>query len=189
MHCQPETSRPHDRSNVPGPGRRITAALLALSLLLGWSTAPAGTSGGPATPLGQSGSGAPLVQGDYVSALAGLDTYFSYFIEVPPGTLSLVIDIFDPNVGGLHDLVIGANDTATGYQVLDPTGSSVGLPNFTLPAGAGPDNVWAMLLTAANPMPGHWELRIDTSSAITPGNDVQAYGVRAHDGDCGGRGP
>ena len=77
--------------------------MLALGLMLGSSLALAGTSGGATSLLMQSGSGAGVAQGDYVSSAAGLNAYYSYFIEVPPGTSSLQIDIFDINLGGLHE--------------------------------------------------------------------------------------
>jgi hypothetical protein len=42
-------------------------------------------------------------QGDYVSASGGgqyvtNNKYYAYFIEVPPGSDRLVVDIFDPNI-------------------------------------------------------------------------------------------
>ncbi len=39
-----------------------------------------------------------------------------------------------------------------------------------------------------SPTAGHWELRVDMSSAVTTGDDINALGVRAHDGtsDAGG---
>ncbi len=186
MNHLPATSRHRDRPGAPGSGRGIAGAVLTLGLLLGWSVAPAGTSGGAGSLLVQSGSGAPTPRGDYVSSAGGLNTYYSYFIEVPPGTPSLQIDIFDINLGGLHDDVVGTNDTATGYQVRDPTDTAV--LNFTLPPNTGSDDVWENLFTKASPRPGHWELRVDTSSNITSGNDRQAYGVRAHDGTPGAGG-
>ncbi len=35
---------------------------------------------------------------------------------------------------------------------------------------------------------GHWELRIDMSSAVTSGDDINAIGIRAHDGTSGAGG-
>ncbi len=35
---------------------------------------------------------------------------------------------------------------------------------------------------------GHWELRIDMSSAVTTGDDINAIGIRAHDGTSGSGG-
>jgi hypothetical protein len=35
---------------------------------------------------------------------------------------------------------------------------------------------------------GHWELRIDQSSAVTAGDDINAIGIRAHDGTSGAGG-
>jgi hypothetical protein len=152
-----------------------------------WSMAPAGSSGDTTPLLMQSGSGAGLVQGDYVSSAAGLNTYYSYFIEVPEGTTSLQIDIFDLNVGGMHDVIVGTPDTLTRFQLLRPDGSTYA--NFLVGPAAGPDNAWVpLLLPPGVPDPGHWELRVDTSSSASNGNDFQAYGVRAHDGTSGAGG-
>lgn len=39
-----------------------------------------------------------------------------------------------------------------------------------------------------SPTPGHWELRVDHSSAATNGDDINAFGIRAHDGTPGAGG-
>jgi len=36
--------------------------------------------------------------------------------------------------------------------------------------------------------PGHWEVRVDESSAVTAGDDINAFGLRAHDGTSGAGG-
>jgi hypothetical protein len=36
--------------------------------------------------------------------------------------------------------------------------------------------------------PGHWEVRVNMSSAVTAGNDINAFGLRAHDGTAGSGG-
>lgn len=38
------------------------------------------------------------------------------------------------------------------------------------------------------PTAGHWELRIDMSSDVTGGDDINAFGIRAHDGTSSGGG-
>ena len=97
----------HRRNRPNTPWRGFGCALLALGLVLGCSTALAGSSGGAASLLMQTGSGAPLSQGDYVSSSAtgGLNTYYSYFIEVPPGTASLQVDVFDLDLGTQNRVV------------------------------------------------------------------------------------
>src|SRR5207253_238286 len=35
---------------------------------------------------------------------------------------------------------------------------------------------------------GHWEVRVDMSSAVTTGNSINAFGLRAHDGTSGAGG-
>ncbi|MDX1432212.1 MAG: C25 family cysteine peptidase [Gammaproteobacteria bacterium] len=172
----------------PAPG--FALALLALGMLAGWAAALAGTSGGAGSLLVQSGSSAALNRGDYVSSAAGLNTYHRYFIEVPPGTSSLQIDIFDLDVGANHDQVL-AGGMFVRYTIFNPNGLAVFGP-FSIPPNACPacDNIWVNLFTqsAPPPIPGHWELRIDTSSAVTASNDDQGYGVRAHDGNPGAGG-
>jgi len=59
------------------------------------------------------------------------------------------------------------------------------------------DDVWATFpvnaasptgSTFAGPAAGHWEVRVDSSSGVTGGNDVNGYGVSAHDGTPGAGG-
>ncbi|MBX3243636.1 MAG: carboxypeptidase regulatory-like domain-containing protein, partial [Acidobacteria bacterium] len=38
------------------------------------------------------------------------------------------------------------------------------------------------------PMPGHWEVRINMSDSVTSGDDINAVGIRAHDGTSGAGG-
>lgn len=47
------------------------------------------------------------------------------------------------------------------------------------------DNVQIKDSTVA---PGHWEVRIDQSSSVTGGDDINAFGLRAHDGTSGAGG-
>lgn len=35
----------------------------------------------------------------------------------------------------------------------------------------------------SGPVAGHWELRVDQSNSVTTGDDINALGIRAHDGD------
>jgi len=147
------------------------------------------------------GGAAPTAFGDWVSATTALNTYYSYFIEVTPGTPALFVDIFDADMGaGLpgesfagRDFPRGGNNTGVFYSLIDPTGA-VFAAAFLGPGGCGPcDNAWATFaaLPVINPLAGHWELRIDLSRGTIAGNgnDVNAIGVRAYDGDptAGGR--
>ncbi|MGC2064328.1 MAG: C25 family cysteine peptidase [Thermodesulfovibrionales bacterium] len=139
------------------------------------------------TPLG---SGSPLGNGDYVSRNGGgLNTYFSYFIEVPSGTGNLTVDIFDADIGNTNDTIVtGPFNTAVRYTLLNPAGGLVATLNCAAGGCAAQDNVWYTPpgFTIANPANGHWEFRMDMSAAITAGDDVNTFAVRARDTSAGG---
>jgi hypothetical protein len=142
------------------------------------------------TPTGQLikqiGSGAPTSNGDYISSSGGLDTYYSYYIEVPPSTGRLVIRVYDADVGisgGANDWTNDTYDTSCTYTVYDPNGNTV-TQDFTTGDStnpAGSDSSWTRLYRENNPMTGHWEVRVDMSSSVTGGNDMNGYGIRAVD--------
>lgn len=142
-----------------------------------------------ATPTGQLlkqlGSGAPLSSGDYVSSSTGLNTYYSYFIEVPASLSRLVVRVFDADVGmgANHDWTPDSYNTSVTYTVYDPNGSTV--PQyFTTGSSTGPansDNRWRRLCRVNSPMAGHWEVRVNMSSSVTGGNDMNGYGITASD--------
>lgn len=134
------------------------------------------------------GSGAPAEFGDYYSSSDGGNTYYSFFIEVPPGTPVLDIDIFDPDVGlgGTAEESLnrdrqrgGSWDTSTKFTLYDPSGTEVisVIGDSTGPVGS--DGVWWDFYQVSNPTSGIWELRVDSSSAVTNGNDINFFGLRA----------
>ncbi len=99
------------------------------------------------------GASSPTANGDYVSASSGgLNTYYSYFIEVPPGIPRLVIDIFDADIGGAGEGTTGPRDrlrgsswdTSATYTLIDPSGNQrrtrFDIGDSTNPAGA--NNAW-----------------------------------------------
>ncbi|MCX7640905.1 MAG: hypothetical protein N2Z23_10755, partial [Pyrinomonadaceae bacterium] len=128
-------------------------------------------------------------QGDYVSATSGggqyitTNKYYAFFIEVPPSSPRLVVQIFDPNIFELTSGTIGerqnggAWDTQTNYVLLNPSGAI--LATLTGNNSSTNNQQWVTLADINNPQNGHWELRV---SVIT-GDDVNIYGVRAHDSD------
>ncbi|HYW71219.1 MAG TPA: right-handed parallel beta-helix repeat-containing protein, partial [Pyrinomonadaceae bacterium] len=146
------------------------------------------------------GSGAATTTGDFVSSnnpsgISGLNTYYRFFIEVPPGLDRLKIEIFDADVGagGIGEANSGRDrsrnesfDTSVQYHLIDPNGNAqtttFSTGNATGPTGA--DNGWLALYdSTTNTTAGHWELRVDMSSAVTNGDDINAIGIRASDGD------
>ncbi len=101
------------------------------------------------------GGGAATSNGDYVSASGGLATYYSFFIEVPPSTAELNLDIFDADVGlggaaeaaAGRDRARGGYDSSVTYSLRDPAGN-VRPVAFSSGDAAGPvgsDNAWLSL--------------------------------------------
>lgn len=141
------------------------------------------------TPQGSDAAGS---NGEYVAD--AMNTFYRYFIEVPPGVGRLVVEVWDADVGR------GANDTSQGrdrertdyntqadYILIRPDGSQATALN-NCDDNTCNDNVWTTLLnstTAANTAAGHWELRINQTNT---GDDINAIGVRAHDGTSGAGG-
>lgn len=123
----------------------------------------AGTSGGAGTLLLQTGSGAGIAFGDYVSdaTAPGLDTFNSYFVEVPDGLPVLSVQIFDADIGAggaaaAHDQIFGGNNTSARYTLLDPTGAvSFGPVTVAPGACAGCNNNWVSINRAFVNFVGH----------------------------------
>lgn len=81
--------------------------------------------------------------------------------------------------------------TTAGADLLQAAAGATGTAAFTL----GASQPWRAGTVVINSDPsaasipnGHWELRVDMSSAVTSGDDVNAFGFRAHDGDAGAGG-
>lgn len=138
---------------------RSTALLLACAL----ATAPtlhAASTGTEALHTPQ-GSAAGTANGDYVTASAGgMNTFYRYFIEVPPGIARLAIELFDADLGagGASEDTAGRdrdrggyNTTAT-YTLVDPNGTvqptRFTTGNTTTPTGA--DNAWLDFYNASD---------------------------------------
>jgi len=137
----------------------------------------------------QLGAGNTASNGDYISANDALRTYYRYFIEVPPGTGRLVVRIFDADIGQgggseSNDWQTGGSwNTSVTYRLYDPSGGTVSQDFTTGSASApsGADGSWTRLYRENNPATGHWELRVDMSNAVTSGDDMNGYGIRAVD--------
>lgn len=142
--------------------------------------------------------------GDFISATVangGIAAVYRYFIEVPPGLARLRVQVFDADVlRGTNEAVNGrdkqdggATTTTVIYTLIRPD-TSTALPtpitcdNNTGGGGnpcTGSDNAWFTLLdssTAQNTAAGHWELDVDMRSGA--GDDINALGIRADDGDA-----
>ena len=141
------------------------------------------------------GSGSATSQGDYISPSGGLGTYYSYFVEVPPGLSELHVDIWDADIGAgggseTADRARGGWNTSVRYTLIDPNGAVTATATLTAGTCAGCNNNWATWpsLPVINPLAGHWEVRVDMSSAVTSGNDINGFAMRAHDGSPGAGG-
>jgi len=172
--------------------------LIAVVLLLPQSGFAAST--GQTALFRQFGSGYAIGGGDYISSSGGRNTYYRYFIEVPAGLASLQVDLFDGDVGASSGGNPQRNDwqnpvtanwnTSCNYILFQPNGTQFGI-TLTLSgnnASRPYNNAWVNIYTVANPAAGHWELRVDTSSSVTTGDDNNGYGIRAHDGTPGAGG-
>lgn len=145
------------------------------------------------------GSGSQLGNGDYVSrnGAPGLNTFHTFFVEVPPGAPRLVVGLFDADVGSTeggsnqNDFLLGGGwNTTARYTLRNPAGTVVVTLNATNTTASCPgcNNAWTDLYNVVSPAAGHWELRVDQSRAITAGDDLNTYGIRAHDGTAGAGG-
>ena len=177
-------------------GRRAAAGLLLTLVLLGAAPIFAASTGSASLFMPQ-GSGAGTGNGDFITANGGggLNTLYRYFIEVPAGLTRFRVQLFDADVGAggaaeaaaNRDRARGTFNTSVTYTLIRPDGSTATTLTCTNAVSATcPDNAWVSLLdsaTAVNLANGHWELRVDESSAVTAGDDINALGIRADDGD------
>ncbi|HEX3552449.1 MAG TPA: C25 family cysteine peptidase [Thermoanaerobaculia bacterium] len=184
-------------SSLPRPLSRTSAVLSLLALALLPGTPPLrGASTGQTALYTPQGSAAGTGNGDYVTATAGLNTFYRYFIEVPSGLGHLVVEIFDADVGhgGAAEETAGRDrdrdgngfNTTVTYTLLRPDGTTAVTLNCTA-AATCTDNGWQALLdstTAQNTAAGHWELRV----AMSGSTNINAIGIRAHDGTSGAGG-
>lgn len=131
--------------------------------------------------------------GDYVSASDSLATSYRFFVEVPPGLGSLQVQLFDADVSATGnpewDRVRTAFETRARYQLINPAGGvvqTIVTDNNGLLAGA--NDTWLGFTSVANPAAGHWEVRIAMEAPAGNSDDLNAIGIRAHDGNAGAGG-
>jgi hypothetical protein len=130
--------------------KRITFSALVLAIGVA-VTAHAGSTG-TTSLLTPQGSGAAVTNGDYVSEAGSLDTFYRFFVEVPPGQTRMDVDVFDPDIGlggageaaALRDRERTAYNSSATYTILNPAGAArntvFATGSTTLPAGS--DNAW-----------------------------------------------
>ncbi len=150
------------------------------------------------------GNDSPTSFGGYTVSRFGLDQYYVIGIEVPPGASRLVVDIFDADVGagGAAD-ISGDRDNQNGgawdsfyiYTLYDEQLNFIPVANYNYYYGdattpAGSDNAWTTFYSTPNPTPGHWLMVVYPYPSAAVGgagasDDLNAFKVRAHDGDPG----
>ena len=193
------TNHPSARLSIVNP---LFLPILLVGVLFSASSPlwSATTGSGPDDLITIQGGGSTCPQGDFYSTPTqstcidpSLDTYYSYWIEVPSGSTRLVVQIFDADIGlggvnELHDRQRnGSWDTAVQYQLFDPNGTQAALASCDTVSCSGfnnndTNNKWRRLGSAVNnPTPGLWELRIDQSSLVTTGDDINRLGINARD--------
>jgi peptidase C25-like protein len=176
-----------------------TRAVLCLLIACVGVSAYAGSTGQTNLHMPQ-GNQAGTANGDYVSDTGGLNTVYRYWIEIPAGLSRITVEIFDADVGrgGAAESTAqrdrdrggGFSSTAT-YELFKP-GVAVAV------ATLGPcnsttcnDNAWTTLFNsnaaADRAAVGHWELRV-TMGGPAGNNDINAFGIRANDGNSGATG-
>ena len=113
-----------------------------VSLPFSFSVQAATTGANPANLTTIQGSGAQCSFGDFYPINNGtgctstaLNTYYSYWIEVPAGANQLVVQVFDAEISGTHDSARGSFNTAVRYDLYAP-GAAVPAYTGTCAAGA-----------------------------------------------------
>ncbi len=141
------------------------------------------------------GSGAATDFGDYVSSSAALNTYYSYFIEVPPNLNRLSVDIFDADVGAGgsgeasagRDRARGSFNSAAQYSLRDPSGAirPVMFTHGDSSGPAGADNAWLTFFD------GTGRSVADNFSTASYGNNdgTDNFSGNWIESDAGGAGP
>jgi hypothetical protein len=162
------------------PFRLWVGGLLAATLALGAAAPLMAANTGTTLLFRPQGATSTVSQGEYISTSLTLasDRYYAYFIEVPPSTPNLRVDIFDPDIGSTHDRTVNSFAASCTYSIRNPAGTEVGsLTRSTSGTNTG-NNAWVNLFNTANPTSGHWEVRVTMGS----GDDWNGFGLRAHDG-------
>lgn len=130
---------------------RPIAALLAAALIAGPLPSRAASTGQTALQTPQ-GGGTTTANGETVSTT--LNTYYRYFIEVPPSLARLVVEVFDPDIGRSateddagRDRPRTTYNSAVSYTLLRPNGTTAAtLAGCNNSNTACADNAWTAIL-------------------------------------------
>lgn len=198
-----KSARPNRRRPRPALARAAAGAVLLAGLSLALRTAEGASTGTTQlfTPAaGGSAASSGKTIGDFVSTFDGLNTFYSYFVEVPSGLSHLVIQIFDADsanaveTGGRDRARTNNNNAAsTHYLLFDPTGTE--RPAFLSPGTAtgptGADNGWLDLYNILSGGTGKNNLDQFGGAAYNNSNGNTAWGgnwTEANDNNNAGTG-
>ena len=156
-------------------GMRRTTALAAIGLLALTFPLGAGSSGQTNLYMPQ-GAAAGTANGDYIIATTGLNTYYSYYVEVPPSLSRLVVELFDVDFGAggggeaaaQRDRGRGAFDSDAQYELRNPAGAVIA----SATNASGADNAWYTLFDSSTAAVSFVAAATATSDA-----DVTSIGV------------
>lgn len=139
------------------------------------------------------GENSPRASGDWYSAnLAGAggtrNIPYDYSIEVPSGSTTLHVEIWDADVGNdggageataNRDRTTGTFDTNTVYSLINPSGTTVA--TFTGDPTNGTDNTFMTPdgFRVSSPATGTWTLRADATQQTGTGADINRFLPRA----------
>jgi hypothetical protein len=183
MEGEMEHSNLHSSANGVHTVAKRATAFAVLGLLVCTLPIGAGSTGQTRLYMPQ-GADAGTANGDYVMATTGLNTYYSYFVEVPPSLSRLVVEIFDADVGagGAGEVAAqrdrdrgGAYDSTFDYSLLNPSGTVVATADET----SGGDNAWYTIYdsnTAGSPTAPTWQA---TTTNTKTDNNVTTFQLTA----------
>lgn len=100
--------------------------------------------------------------GDWASHVTGLYSPHRLYIEVPPGTANLVIELFDAENGTTHEFSGTADPTEVHHRLFDPSGAEIG------PYSTRVSSLTRTGTTATAVVPGH---------GLTTGNTIKILGA------------
>ncbi len=188
------------RQTLSVPCLALLAAAATLVLLSPAWRARAASTGTAALYMPQAEDSA-TGNGDFISSTGGLETFYSYFVEVPSGLARLVVEIFDADVGvggaaeqnAQRDRARAGFDSTITYSLRNPLGNlqalEIGDSITDQPGGA--DGAWLSLLDtnfpafaglASDTDPGNVTTLTVARPADTQANDLLIF-VLAKDGN------
>jgi hypothetical protein len=132
------------------------------------------------------GNAAGTADGDFISSTTdfpGLNTYYRYFLEVPPTLNRLRVQLFDADIGAGgaaeatddRDRTRGTFGTTAVYTLIDPNGTTQATLTCSATLCAADDNVWATLWdssTAGAPTTAPAFVNNSTATRATAGTSL-----------------